>query len=103
MPKDGRDRRIVPRHQVLGHVQIIGRTGPINCVVRDLSESGARLGVSGRAKLPPTFDLWLVQRKLKLRVRMKWRNGDHVGVAFCDPQKAFKPPTAGGEQVLVDV
>ena len=87
----------------MGHAQIIGRTGATNCVVRDLSESGARLGVSGRVKLPAEFDLWFVQRKLKLRVRIKWRNGDYVGVAFCDPQKAPKPPTPRGEQVFLDV
>jgi hypothetical protein len=103
LSKDGQDKRIAPRYRVLGHAQIIGRTGATNCVIRDLSESGAKLGVSGRAKLPPEFDLWFVQRKLKLRVRIKWRNGDYVGVAFCDPHKAPKPPKARDEQVLLDV
>jgi hypothetical protein len=103
LPTDGRDKRVAPRYRVLGHAQIIGRTGATNCVVRDLSESGARLGVSSRVKLPPEFDLWFVQRKLKLRVRIKWRNGDYVGVAFCDPQKALKGPRAKAEKVLLDV
>ena len=103
MSKDGRDKRVAPRYRVLGHAQIISRTGATNCVVRDLSESGARLGISTRVKLPAEFDLWFVQRKLKVRVRIKWRNGDYVGVAFCDPQKAPKAPRPKSEQFLLDV
>ena len=103
MSKDGRDKRIAPRYRVLGHAQIISRTGATNCVVRDLSESGARLGVSERVKLPAEFDLWFVQRKLKLRVRVKWRNGDYVGVAFFEPQKAPKARSKSDEQFLLDV
>jgi hypothetical protein len=102
--KDGRDNRVAPRYRVLGHAQIIGRAGSTNCVVRDLSESGARLGVSAHTKLPPEFDLWFVQRRMKLRVRIKWRNGDYVGVAFCEPKKAPKgPKPKAQEQFLLDV
>ena len=103
LPKDARDKRVAPRYRVLGHAQIISRTGATNCVVRDLSESGARLGVSEKAKLPPEFDLYFVQRKLKLRVRVKWRNGDYVGVAFCDPDKAPKAPKPKDSSFLLNV
>ena len=92
MSKNGREKRIAPRYRVLGHAQILGPNGATNCVVRDLSDSGAKLGVSSRAKLPPEFILWFVQRKLKLRVRLRWREGEFVGVSFCDLQPAFKTP-----------
>jgi hypothetical protein len=103
LPEAGQDKRTAPRHRVLGHAQIIGRTGATNCVVRDLSESGAKLGVSGKVKVPPEFDLWFVQRKLKLRVRVKWRNGEHLGVAFINPQQVFKVRRPSGERYVVDV
>jgi hypothetical protein len=53
-------------------------------------------------RLPPEFDLWFVQRKLKLRVRVKWRNGDYVGVAFTNPQQLFKARRPNGERYVVD-
>ena len=57
---------------MLGHAQIIGRTKAINCVVRDLSDTGAKLGVSNSVRLPAEFDLRFVQRRLTLRVRVKY-------------------------------
>ena len=57
----------------------------VYCVIRDVSDTGAKLGVPQRAKLPPIFDIVLVQQKLKRRVELKWRRGDFAGVAFCDP------------------
>lgn len=91
---NGPDNRINPRYRVLGHAQIRTPTGTINCVVRDLSDTGAKLGVSDRAKLPPEFDLWLVQRKLKLRARLRWRRGEYAGVSFCAMEQGLKvlPP-----------
>ena len=87
---DGRDKRVAPRFRVLGHAQILGRNGAINCVIRDLSDTGAKLGVTAAARLPAEFDLLLVQRKLTLRVRIRWRRGDYVGVSFCATEQGVK-------------
>ena len=58
MRKDGgMNRRITPRHRVLGHGQIIAKGVITNCVIRDLSDTGAKLGVSHKAKLPQQFNL----------------------------------------------
>ena len=63
-------------------------------MIRDLSDTGAKLGVSSETQLPGEFDLWLVQRKLKLRVRLRWRRGEYAGVSFCAMENAFKLPKA---------
>lgn len=101
MGENSKDKRIAPRYRVLGHAQILGSGKTTNCVVRDLSESGAKLGVSSKIKLPPEFDIWLVQRKLKLRVRLKWRRGEYIGVAFEEPQPEFKSPRATRQNLFV--
>jgi hypothetical protein len=103
LPTGGQDKRIAPRYRVLGHAQIISPTGATNCVVRDLSDSGAKLGVSSKIRLPAEFDLWFVRRRLKLRVRVRWRHGEYVGVAFCDPDKAPKPPKPRDAKFVLDV
>ena len=76
----------------MGHAQIYVEGKGINCVVRDLSNTGAKLGVSRRAHLPSSFILCFVQRKLKFRVRLRWREGDFAGVSF-DPQPALQSPS----------
>ena len=89
MRKDGgMNRRITPRHRVLGHGQIIAKGVITNCVIRDLSDTGAKLGVSHKAKLPQQFNLLFVKRNLSLRVRLVWRDADTIGVSFVEMEKA---------------
>ena len=84
------NRRISPRHRVLGHGQIIARGVVINCVIRDLSDTGAKLGVSHKVRLPAEFHLLFVKRNLRLRVRLVRREGDVVGVSFVDMESAVQ-------------
>jgi PilZ domain len=78
-----RENRRAERHRVLSHAQIISGGVIANCIVRDLSETGARLGVSRKVKPPPQFDLLFARHGLELRARIRWRRGDFVGVSFC--------------------
>lgn len=52
----------------------------IPCNVKDVSSSGARLGVPAHYALPQTFMLKVVGRDFVCRVRLAWRKGDYVGV-----------------------
>ena len=78
------EERKSPRREVLAHACVVAGDEKVYCVVRDLSATGARLGIPRQAKLPQSFDM-VVRRKLKLRVVLKWRNGDFAGVAFLEP------------------
>jgi PilZ domain len=84
----GDNRRVSPRYRVLGHGQIVAHGIVTNCVIRDLSDTGAKLGVTRKAKLPGQFNLLFVKRNLKLRVRLRWRDGDAAGVSFVDMEEA---------------
>ena len=53
-----------------------------DCVVRNISETGAKLHVSDSVTIPDQFDLHIPQRDETLRSRLKWRRADEVGVAF---------------------
>jgi hypothetical protein len=98
----GSDQRAAPRMRVLGHAKIVANGGQINCVVRDLSDTGAKLGVSRKVRLPQTFILCFVKRNLMLPVRLRWRDGDHIGVSFEMP--APRPaPKAPQRRYLLDV
>jgi hypothetical protein len=83
MSGDSHNKRAAPRKVVLGHGLIIGPNIHANCVIRDISSTGAKLGVSGKINLPAAFDLCLVKAQSKRRVLLRWRRGDFAGVEFC--------------------
>lgn len=77
------DLRKGERYRVLSHARIVADGVFADCIIRDLSESGARIGVSRRVDLPSLFNLYFVQHRLALRARLRWRRGDYAGVSFC--------------------
>jgi hypothetical protein len=83
MPDDTHNKRAAPRKVVLGHGLITGPNIHANCVIRDISSTGAKLGVSGKISLPAAFELVLVKTGSKRRVLLRWRRGDFAGVEFC--------------------
>ena len=72
MLDDSHNKRAAPRKVVLGHGVITGPNVQANCVIRDLSSTGARLGVSAKVNLPAAFDLWLVKTRSRRRVLLRW-------------------------------
>ena len=53
-----------------------------DCVVKNISQEGAKLTGRNLPALPDQFDLTIPQRKAKYRVHVRWRTKDEVGVAF---------------------
>jgi PilZ domain len=104
MGKYDREKRTAQRFQVLGHAQLMAGSAMLNCVIRDLSQNGAKLGVPRQARLPENTGLWLIQGDSRTAVVLKWRDGDHIGVAFTT--KKGRPPAippGPGSEFLLDV
>jgi PilZ domain len=90
MPEESSEHRRTPRHRVLKEGRIVIRDhSTIDCVVRDLSQTGAKLRLPDSIHLPETFDLLLVRDATIVPVRLAWRKGDLVGVAFAGNPKPF--------------
>lgn len=53
-----------------------------DCVVKNISERGAKLTGRNLPVLPDHFDLSIPQKKAKYRVRVRWRVRDQIGVEF---------------------
>jgi hypothetical protein len=96
------DKRAAQRFQVLGHAQLRAGRLLIHCVIRDLSQSGAKLGLAPEAKLPASSDLWLVQGDSRIRVVVRWREGDHVGVAFSAKKANPWTSAEAAKRVILD-
>jgi len=101
MSKYNREKRTAHRFQVLGHAQLRTEHLVINCVIRDLSQSGAKLGIPSSARIPAKSDLWLVQGTIRMPVVVKWREGEHVGIAFAKKTGPMPRPP-GSDKVILD-
>ena len=57
----------------------------MNCVVSQISSTGARLSLDGEPSLPDRFQVSIPQRDIDDEVRLVWRRGSHAGIAFHNP------------------
>ena len=67
-----------------GLVHISRKRGGLACLVRDLSDKGARIIFSDIVMLPDVVDLNIPQRDLTLRARVQWRRNHEIGLAFLE-------------------
>jgi hypothetical protein len=74
--------RAAPRHRVLKAGSIEFNGGTIDCVVRNVSDSGAALEVASPLGIPPTFNLVISGNRGSYRCEVKWRTDSRIGVAF---------------------
>ena len=77
-------RRTAPRLRSLIAARIAYNNGQstFDCLIRDLSESGAKLAISALAALPDTFDLIIPRDNRTHRARAMWRRANELGVRF---------------------
>ncbi len=54
----------------------------LSCIVRDISDGGARLQFEIPKDVPAEFDLILTDRNQKFASKVAWRRGNLVGVQF---------------------
>jgi hypothetical protein len=75
------------RSLLRGLLFVSAERGGMACLVRDLSDKGARVIFSDTVALPEMVDLHLPQRGLKLRARVKWRRQDEIGLSFVESDR----------------
>ncbi len=78
------ERRASPRRKTRFKATIVYGEERLtaNCVVRDLSETGARLKLELPGELPTNFHLIWVADRAVLEVEAVWRSQDEIGVKF---------------------
>jgi hypothetical protein len=77
------EKRAAPRHRVLKHGTLaFGGGGGIDCMVRNISSSGARLDVANPIGLPESFTLVIQTDQFMRRCHPVWSSERRIGVAF---------------------
>ncbi len=61
-----------------------GGRSALDCQIRNISETGARLTLNEGLSLPGSFDLEVPSRNKTYRVLLRWRTKDAAGVQFID-------------------
>ncbi|MBM6584261.1 PilZ domain-containing protein [Microvirga sp. BT689] len=88
------ERRSAKRwHTVLAaHIRSNSRSKSIECIVRDLSDTGARVYFADISEMPSEFELEIPSRGLRVRSRLMWNRGANHGVMFLEAVKAWTDP-----------
>ena len=82
------DERRASRRQksfLRGVVYFDKRRSETACLVRDLSEDGARIILSQTITIPDLIELEIPQREQTIIARVEWRRADEAGLSFCKP------------------
>lgn len=66
----------------------------MDCLIRDLSASGARLMLSQTATLPAAFDLVIPAKDRTHKATLRWRKDDSIGVTFAEDAARPAPSLA---------
>ena len=94
------ERRPKTRKRVLltGIIAYDDGAHSFHCTIRNLSESGARLAITGSMLFPPDFYLINIRDRVAYDANLVWNKGTEVGVTFkatlplasiTDPRLAF--------------
>ena len=77
------ERRISVRRRVFkgGKITFVGHAAAIDCFIRDISDTGARLKVESSIGIPDTFDLQLEYGVIR-SCETVWRQATQIGVRF---------------------
>jgi PilZ domain len=76
------EKRNVGRHRVLKAGTIEFGGGAIDCMVRNMSNTGAALDVSSPIGIPEHFTLVFPADGLHMPCHVVWRKEKRIGVAF---------------------
>ena len=75
------------------------RRSAVDCLIRDISDVGARVVFSDTVAVPDAVELYIPQKEQTLRAHVQWRHGEELGLAFID---AGAQPNRSADGELVE-
>jgi hypothetical protein len=85
------------------------RMTTIDCIVKNISSTGARVALDNTLAVPTEFDIYIPQRGRSHHARLIWRDKDSIGIDFIDAPSqaatqshnaaASSPPEMAGASV----
>ena len=89
----GENKRRATRQRVLKTVKVYRLNGShaVDCQVRDISETGARIVCKDQLALPNEFKFVLPNDNVMHLAKVVWRRGDLAGIVFLS-ERTVAPP-----------
>jgi hypothetical protein len=86
-------RRESERHRcyIGGQVRYSDGRTIIDCMIKDMSATGAKLSMSNTAAVPANFELFIPSKNKSIRSVAVWRNHEEVGVQFMVERRHSDP------------
>ena len=82
-----------------GCIYFNNRRSAVDCLIRDISDDGARLLFSDTISIPDVIELYIPQKEQTLRAIVQRRHGAEVGITFANnagaPEKPVPADAAG--------
>lgn len=96
------ERRTEYRRRALmaGTLRFKTRSGTLSCVVRDLSETGAKLVISSPMWIPEQFELEIQHQDMRIDARPVWRGATEMGIAFISKRNEQGRSARAEEKVI---
>jgi hypothetical protein len=77
------EKRAAPRHRVLKRGTLtFSSGGGLDCTVRNISQTGARIDVASPVGVPEVFTLVIEADHFMRRCHSVWSSEKHIGIAF---------------------
>lgn len=85
-------RRALPRRRVLKDAKLVlSDWSVVDCTIRDMSATGARLEFGGPTELPEELRLLVVSSNMLIPARRAWQRGLSAGVRFTGEGRQAPP------------
>jgi hypothetical protein len=98
-----RRRAARQRSFLQGRLFYNGRRNSVDCVIRDISDTGARLQFSAAVTVPEALELYVPNKDQMYRVRAEWRRGEEMGVVFLTAASAAETAAPPGRPEGLDL
>ena len=84
------ERRTLLRQRsfLQGRLYFNNRRSSLDCLVRDISDQGAKLKVSDSIAIPEFVELHIPNKDETYRAKVQWRTGFEIGVTFENEQES---------------
>lgn len=94
------ERRALVRHKTFmkGRIYFNNRLSSMDCIIRDVTDKGARLEFSENVTLPEAFELHLPNKDEYFAAHVEWRKGNYLGVTW----RSEYSPNSRGEDGLAE-
>ncbi|MGP0058394.1 MAG: PilZ domain-containing protein [Beijerinckiaceae bacterium] len=77
------------------------RMSTIDCTIKNISATGARVALSDTLAVPTEFEIDIPQKGRSYRARLVWRDKEAIGVEFIDAKTHTAVPVAPAAPISV--